>query len=115
MPDAPAVDLAGPPRPRSRDTNRDLKAMRRIQPELWESTIRRAMKHADGKPDIAASALGISRRQLFRLLQDPRLSDIPRAPPGRAPGTKQPPADPAARQAICRQAARVRWNSGAPE
>jgi transcriptional regulator of acetoin/glycerol metabolism len=47
-----------------------------------EKAVRAAMKTAKGRIDVAAKALGISRRQLFRVLAEPAFADVQRAPTG---------------------------------
>jgi len=59
-----------------------LGALRVVDPEAWEKAVRKAMKAAKGGLPEAAEALGITSRQLSRWLDDPRLSDVPRAPVG---------------------------------
>ena len=59
-----------------------LGAMRILDEVKWERTIREAISDADGIIPDAAEALGLSTRQLYRLLTDSRFSDVDRAPPG---------------------------------
>ena len=63
-----------------------LGALRVLDPDRWAKTIRGAMKKADGRIEDAAVALGVSRRTLFRLLEDPAFSDVVRAPTGKHRG-----------------------------
>lgn len=57
--------------------------LRLHNPAAWEQQVRAAMKKAGGSPPDAAAELGISTRQLFRILGLPVFADIERAPPGR--------------------------------
>lgn len=50
--------------PRIRNETRDLKALRRSNPEEWRKTIREAFVAAKGSRYQAAAALGMSRRTL---------------------------------------------------
>lgn len=61
----------------------ELGALRVVDPKKWESTIRRAMREAEGHTVTAAEILGVSRRQLQRWLAE--LPDVPRLPPHRPP------------------------------
>jgi DNA-binding NtrC family response regulator len=69
-------------RPKNPRRDSPLGALRILDPDKWERTIRKAMKDAKGRIPDAAETLGIGVRQLFRLLTDPRLSNVERAPPG---------------------------------
>jgi hypothetical protein len=69
----------------------ELGALRRVDPAEWERRIRAAMDRAGLRIDVAAEMLGISRRQLFRWLNDERLSDVPRLPTGPEPGSARTP------------------------
>lgn len=53
--------------------------------EKWAREVKRAMRDAGGRVPVAAEALGISPRQLFRWLEDPALADVERAPVGTRP------------------------------
>lgn len=87
-------------------------AMKMLHPDAWEITIRHAMRASSGRVDVAAKALGISTRHLFRLLEGPTFEDVVRASMG-ARGPREVAEDPAHRAAIVQTAARVRW-SGRP-
>lgn len=63
-----------------------LGAERVAVPKKWAAQVRKAMKDAGGRITEAADALGVSRRTLYRWLdEDPRLAGIARAPEGRPP------------------------------
>ena len=57
-------------------------ALRLTDPAAWAKRIKDAMIENEGRVDEAAETLGISRRQLFRLLSDPMLAEVERAPRG---------------------------------
>lgn len=59
-----------------------LGALRRVDPDKWERTVRRAMKSHDGRVEDAAEDLGVSTRTLYSWLRDERFADVPRAPSG---------------------------------
>jgi len=61
----------------------ELTALRIVDPKAWEARIRAAMKAADGRTTEAAEALGISVRQLYRVLDEPLFRDVVRARRGR--------------------------------
>lgn len=65
-----------------------LGALRYLNPEEWERTIRKAMESSDGRVPEAAENLGVSSKQLWRMLKDPRLADIERARTGNPWGEK---------------------------
>lgn len=57
-------------------------ALKIADPKKWVSSIQAAMGKSQGRVPEAAHALGISPRQLWRWLEDPRLSNVERAPTG---------------------------------
>ena len=57
-------------------------ALRRVDPEAWAERVRAAIQKAGGRVPEAAQALGISPRQLWRLLKAGRFEGLPRAPTG---------------------------------
>lgn len=54
----------------------------------WERKLRMAMLRAKGSVPAAASALGVSRRQLERWLGEDAFSGLPRVAAGPVPGSK---------------------------
>lgn len=54
-------------------------AMKIVDPRAWNKAITRAMATADGRVGDAATALGVSERQLFRWLALDELKSTPRA------------------------------------
>ena len=53
-----------------------------VDPVKWEIEIRRALKKCGNNISFAAIELGMSTRQMFRILQDPRFDDVERVQPG---------------------------------
>jgi DNA-binding NtrC family response regulator len=74
------VARAAKHRPKNPRRDSPLGALRILDPDKWARTIRKAMRDADGRIPDAAETLGIGMRQLYRLLADPRLADVVRAP-----------------------------------
>ncbi len=70
--------MASPQNPRRLSP---LGALRLVDPEKWSREVRKAMRAAGGRVPDAAETLGVSKRTLFRWLDDPLLEDVQRAAP----------------------------------
>ena len=57
-------------------------ALRVVSRGAWEAKVRKAMELSSGRVPDAAEALGVSTRQLFRWLEEPCFSNVPRATNG---------------------------------
>jgi len=59
-----------------------LGALSVFNPDAAEALVRSAMASADNRVPDAAESLGISARQLYRYLRDPKYADLERQPRG---------------------------------
>lgn len=63
--------------------SRHLTALRIVDPGLWAIHVRTALQQASGRVPLAAAALRVSPRTLYRwIASTDAFNDIPLAPPG---------------------------------
>jgi hypothetical protein len=79
------VDMSRVSQPKNPRRLSPLGALRVVDADKWARAVRKAMREAQGRVPAAAEALGVSTRQLFRWLDDPRLQGIERAAQGTRP------------------------------
>ena len=60
----------------------ELGALRILDRVAWVAKVTEAMASTGGNVSQTAEVLGLSRRQMFRLIAEPDFNDVPRAGPG---------------------------------
>lgn len=67
----------------------ELGAMKVLDPIGWERTIRATLKKYENNISRTAEEFGLSLRQMFRILSDPRFDDVERVNPGPPRGARE--------------------------